>query len=268
MKSIIKKIIPFSLGKKLRGIYQRFLGIYYFGKRFTCPYCGNTFRKMLPGGSTLPKNAEMRIIGGGRRNNCVCPRCYATDRDRLIYLYLNQHSDFLEKELKVLHVAPSGSLKAFIKRQSNISYQEGIKYHEGFYYAKDIAIIDITNLSFEDNSFDVIFCNHVLEHVIEDNVAMKELHRVLKPNGWAILQVPISAILEETFEDFSKTTEKEREEHFGQFDHVRIYGSDYKDRLADAGFKVDVIHPEKDWKSNNFEKYAINKEEKLYVVHK
>lgn len=268
MKSALKKMIPFGVGKRLRGAYQIILSLVYAGSKFTCPYCGNSFRKMLPGGTDLPVIADKEIIGSGRRDNCVCPRCYSTDRDRLLYFYLKNHTDIYEKEYKLLHVAPEGSLKSILSNLDNISYQGGIKYHEGFYYSKDDAIIDITNLTFKNGSYDIIICNHVLEHIIEDGIAMKEFYRVLSLNGWAILQVPISNVLEKTYEDFSIVTEKEREKHFGQFDHVRIYGQDYKARLEAAGFKVEVINPMKDWKLNGINKYAINPDEKLYVVHK
>ncbi len=143
-----------------------------------------------------------------------------------------------------------------------------MKYHEGFYYSKDISLIDITKLSFEDNSFDVIFCNHVLEHILDDRKAMGELYRVLKPGGWSILQVPISNLLDETYENSTITDPKEREAHFGQFDHVRIYGKDYVKRLSDIGFKVKEVSPLTEWEDNNIEKYAINKNEVLFVAFK
>lgn len=268
MKSAIKKMIPFGLGKKIRGVYQRILNLAYAGSNFTCPYCKNTFRKMLAGGSGHQVNIDKDIIGSGRRENCVCPRCYSTDRDRLLYLYLKEHTSILEKECSLLHIAPESSLKAFLKNFDTIKYQAGIKYHEGFYYSKDDAILDITNLSFKNETYDIIICNHVLEHVIEDGIALKEFYRVLKPNGWAILQVPISSILEKTYEDFSIVDEKEREKHFGQFDHVRIYGQDYKSRLENAGFTVEIIHPFEEWNLIEANEYAINPKEKLYIVHK
>lgn len=268
MKSALKKLIPFGLGQKLRGAYQRVLNLIYAGSKYTCPYCKHKFRKMLAGGSGHQVNIDMDIIGSGRRNNCVCPRCYSTDRDRLLYLYLKNYTEIFESKCNLLHVAPEGSLKALLNSVESINYQAGIKYHEGFYYSKDDAIIDITNLSFENESYDVIICNHVLEHIIEDGIALKEFYRVLKPNGWAILQVPVSSKLKVTYEDFSIVKEKEREKHFGQFDHVRIYGQDYKDRLETAGFRVEIIHPINDWKLNGINEYAINPKEKLYVVHK
>ncbi len=268
MKSAIKKYIPYSLGKKLRGLWQISQSVFYYGHRYSCPFCKSNLRMLLPGGSDLPVIKEMNIIGGGRRKNCICPRCYSTDRDRLIYLYLVNFTKIFTDTNKMLHVAPSGSLKALLQNIPTLDYREGIKYHQGFYYSKDISIIDIRQLDFEDNSYDIIFCNHVLEHIPEDHQAMKELYRVIKPNGWAILQVPISTVLESTYEDPNIITEKDREKHFGQFDHVRIYGKDYTERLKAAGFEVEEILPSRDWKIDGLEKYAINKDEVLYVVHK
>ncbi len=216
----------------------------------------------------MPVIKDKKIIGAGRRENCICPRCYSTDRDRLIYLYLNNFTKIFTESNKILHVAPSGSLKALLNRIPTLDYQEGIKYHQGFYYSKDISIIDIRKLDLKDNTYDIIFCNHVLEHIPEDYQAMKELYRVMKPNGWAILQVPISTVLKETYEDESITSEKEREKHFGQFDHVRIYAADYTKRLEAAGFEVEEILPSRDWDMERLEKYAINKDETLYIVHK
>lgn len=268
MKSVIKKYIPYSIGKKLRGLWQIFQSFFYYGHRYTCPFCKSNFRKLLPGGADLPVINEKQIVGAGRRDNCICPRCYSTDRDRLIYLYLVNFTKIFDEKNNMLHVAPSGSLKALLKSIPTLKYREGIKYHEGFYYSKDISIIDIRELDYGDNTYDVIFCNHVLEHIPEDMKAMKELYRVLKPNGWAILQVPISKLLKKTYEDLSITSEKEREKHFGQFDHVRIYGADYTERLKAAGFEVEDISPSRDWKIDKLEKYAINKDETLYIVHK
>jgi ubiquinone/menaquinone biosynthesis C-methylase UbiE len=102
--------------------------------------------------------------------------------------------------------------------------------------------MDITNIEYDNQSFDVIYCGHVLEHVQDDRRAMREFHRVLRRNGWAILLVPITA--EETFEDPSIVDPKQRLEAFGQEDHVRRYGPDYIDRLCEAGFKVDVAKVE------------------------
>jgi ubiquinone/menaquinone biosynthesis C-methylase UbiE len=130
--------------------------------------------------------------------------------------------------------------------------------------------MDLADISVGDESFDVIICNHVLEHIIDDHKAMTELYRVLKPKGWAILQVPISPTLTHTFEDFSLTTDTQREAAFGQHDHVRIYANDYIQRLDKAGFAVTIFkwhsEPEQFGGANN--RFALNEHEWLYLATK
>lgn len=268
MKSAIKKLIPHSLARRVREIWQQIHALFYYGDKYYCPFCENNFRKLLPGGHDLPVIKEKQIIGAGLRNNCVCPRCHSTDRDRLIHLYLTNFTSILSETNSLLHVAPSGSLESLLKTIPNLKYDAGIKYHEGFYFSKDIPIIDIRELKYKDQNFDIIICNHVLEHIKEDLKAMKELYRVMKPGGWGLLQVPISNIIDKTYEDFTLTKNEDREREFGQFDHVRIYGSDYVDRLIKAGFKVEIVNPSADWGLKDLDKYAINKNELLYIVHK
>jgi SAM-dependent methyltransferase len=133
----------------------------------------------------------------------------------------------------LLHVAPEPALGRLLSGRSNIDYLSG---DLGSPFA--MVKMDITNIPYPDGHFDAIYCSHVLEHVPNDQQAMGEFFRVLKPNGWAILQVPIEG--EHTFEDWSVQTPEGRERAFGQSDHVRIYGRDYRDRLAKAGFTVTV----------------------------
>jgi len=268
MISKIKKLIPASIGRKIKVIWQRIQALYYFGNKYECPFCGGTFRKLLPGGTDLSVIQEKQIIGAGRRDNCVCPRCYSTDRDRLIYLYLKNISPIFTENLDVIHIAPENSLQKLLTSLKNINYKTGIKYHEGIYYSEDVSLVDITELSFKDESFNVIICNHVLEHIIDDNKAMSELFRVLKPGGWTILQVPISNILDKTYEDPNITDPKEREIHFGQFDHVRIYGRDYINRLEKVGFNVKEVNLAAELKENDIGKYAINNNEILFIASK
>lgn len=270
MKSILKKIIPYSIGVKIRGAYQKILGYYYKGNKYYCSFCNNTFSKMLPGGFDFPVIKEKQIIGGGYRENNICPRCFSTDRDRLINLFLKEKTSFFTQNLKLLHIAPEGCLKAEISKHNNIEYSQGDKYEKGYkdyYYDRKVKQMDITYLPFTDNEFDVIICNHVLEHIKEDKKAMSELYRVLKPGGWAILQVPISKLLEETFEVDTNSPE-EREQLFGQFDHVRIYGKDYSKRLEEIGFSVKVHNPLRDNWNVNIERLAINPAEDIYIANK
>ncbi|MCK9617787.1 MAG: methyltransferase domain-containing protein [Lentimicrobiaceae bacterium] len=270
MKNLLKKIIPYILGVKIRGLYQKILKFYYSGDTLYCPFCQNSFRKLLPGGFNLPVINEKKIIGAGYRENNICPRCYSTDRDRLIYLYLKEKTNIFTQNIKLLHIAPEGSIKSLIQQYPNITYSQGDKFengYRGYYYDRKVNQMDITQIPFPDDTFDVIICNHVLEHIENDKKAMEELYRVLKPNGWAIIQVPISQTLANTFEAEANSPE-ERERLFGQFDHVRIYGQDYPSLLENVGFAVSIHNPVRDGWNINHDYYAINTLENIYVAYK
>ncbi|MEI7463647.1 MAG: methyltransferase domain-containing protein [Candidatus Taylorbacteria bacterium] len=268
MASILKKLIPFWLAKKLRGAYQKASAWVLRGDTYFCPFCGYSFRKFRPGGIDLPVITEKQIVGAGYRLNDVCPRCYSLDRDRLVYLFLSLKTNIFTSQLKVFHVAPEGCLRAMLSKMPDITYEVGMKYHEGFYYDRSTKILDITSLGFEDEVFDVIICNHVLEHVTDDLKALGELYRVLKPGGWAVLQVPISKTLTKTFEDIEVKTPEAREQVFGQYDHVRIYGQDYPARLENRGFTVKRYNPYRDHWPVDLDKYAINPDEDLFIAYK
>ncbi|MBE0646857.1 MAG: class I SAM-dependent methyltransferase [Bacteroidales bacterium] len=269
MKIPGKKLIPFWLGKKLRGGWQKYLSIKYRGSDYYCPYCGYSFAKFLPGGIDVPVLKDKEVIGGGFRVNMLCPRCFSVDRDRLIYLFMEEQTNLFSAPLKVLHIAPEGCIRALLMSLPNIEYRSGVKYYEGYYYDRSVNLMDVTSLPFDDASFDVIICNHVLEHIDDDRKAMLEIHRILKPGAWAILQVPISLKLEETYYDPSIKTPEEREKAFGQFDHVRIYGLDYGKLLERQGFTVRRYSPyDDDHNRDELKKYALNHKELLYVAYK
>ncbi len=262
IKASIKTAIPVKFQPRLRDIYAR---VIYFGVMYQCPFCHSHLRRFLPRGLKFSVLKEKEIIGGGYRENAICPVCGSVDRERLLYLYLLHKTDIFEKPKKLLHVAPEAKLA--IELQS----KDTIDYLSADISSKYVMVkMDITAIQYPDNSFDVIICNHVLEHIIDDGKAMSELYRTLKPGGWAILQVPISFKLKNTYEDFSITTENGREAAFGQGDHVRIYGEDYQDRLTQAGFIVNVFK----WitKTENFggrrNTFGLNEEERVYVVSK
>lgn len=176
----------------------------------------------------------MQIIGAGRRKSVICPGCNSTDRDRLLYVYINQCVD-INKRAEYC-ILPRTSIGSFLQKLAPDNYVAGVKYHEGFYYSKNVKLFDIKAIPYDNESFDLILCNHVLEHIDEDDKAMRELYRVLASGGKAILQVPWSPLLKTTVEDPSVTDEAKREELFGQFDHVRLYGNDYPQRIENAGF--------------------------------
>lgn len=185
-----------------------------------CPICGRSFRNFAPYGHRR------------RRGNALCPNCLSLERHRLLWLFLKERTDFFSGRLRVLHIAPE---RCFVKR-----FQE---LHDSGYVTADLASdailqMDVQAIPFADESFDVVLCNHVLEHVHDDRRAMHEIHRVLRPRGWAILQSPVDRSLDETNEDPTITSPSARERAFGQHDHVRMYGIDYGQRLVEAGFRV------------------------------
>lgn len=222
MKKIISWLIRFVPRKYLQlfsGIGLKAVGFFYFGAKVECPICNHRYREFLPYG---------RI---NSRSNALCPHCLSLERHRLIWLYLQRKTNFFKEKLNVLHIAPE---HCFMKRFED--------QHEEKYITADIESplakvkMDIHKIPYADNYFDVVLCNHVLEHVRDDIRVMKEFIRVLKPGGWAILQVPFFAPVPEiTFEDNSITNSREREKLFGQDDHVRKYGKDYSKRIAQSG---------------------------------
>lgn len=264
----LKKYIPPFAGHWLKKMFLYARGIYYTGNRYTCPVCGHSFRKMLPGGFDLPVIKEKQIVGAGRRENDICPYCQSTDRDRLIYSYLKFETDFFEIPNTLLHIAPEPSLYKIFSRSKNLDYHPATKYYEGFYYSTKIETADLLDLHFDEATFDWVICNHVLEHIPDDRKAMREIFRVLKPGGKALLQVPYSRQLAKTFEDDTIVSETEREKYFGQFDHVRIYGRDYPDRLKSVGFSVYQINQEQGFRHISLDKFSVNPHELLFVCEK
>jgi predicted SAM-dependent methyltransferase len=259
-KSLIRQVIPKKYHTQVANFYLR---CKCFGFRFTCPFCGGHFRKLLPAGLDLPILKEKNVVGGGYRANGTCPHCDSSDRERLIYLYLKYKTDLFYENLKILHVAPEENLRKVLMASTNIDYL-------GADLDSPLAMVkmDITKIPYKDNSFNVVICNHVLEHIPNDRLAMSNLYRVLKPGGWAILQVPISLSLDRTYEDPTVTAPDEREKKFGQSDHVRIYAKDYKDRLENVGFTVEVYSFRKEFGDSTINKYALAKDEDLYLASK
>jgi SAM-dependent methyltransferase len=197
------------------------------------------------------------------RNNALCPSCLALERHRLMWLYLQKKTNFFKDPLKVLHVAPEHCFIDRFEAMKNLDY---ITADIESPLAK--VKMDIHAIPFEANTFDVAFCNHVMEHVDNDIQAMGELHRVLKPNGWAIVQSPMDVTRATTLEDPTITSEADREKHYWQKDHVRLYGLDYKERLEKAGFQVKADTFVKELDKQIVEKYALPEGEIVYFCRK
>jgi len=256
MKKIISLVIRYIPRKYLQLVSPLalwFLGILYKGKGVQCTVCGSEYKKFLPYGR-----------GASARENALCPHCQSLERHRLIWLYLKEKTDFFTKENKMLHIAPE---QCFIEPFSKMENLDYITADIESPLAK--VKMDVHDIPFEDNTFDVIFCNHVMEHVKDDHQAMSEIYRVLRPEGWAILQVPfMKEGLEETFEDPSVTSPQERFKAFGQEDHVRLYGSDYGKRLQKAGFSVTEDTFAQELSESAIKKYALPQKEIIYFCKK
>ncbi|TWU35822.1 hypothetical protein Q31b_52570 [Novipirellula aureliae] len=250
VRDSVKKHVPERFFPLLMEAGGRVMALIYRGKKYYCPCCQGTFRKMLPGGVS-------------QRENAVCPGCNAYERHRLLWLYLNEKLAVYKREMVLLHIAPEYVFRKMFRSLPNIQYV-GAGIEAPF---ADIEM-DITAIEQEDNSYDAIICNHVLEHVPKDVQAMRELHRVLKPGGWAILQVPLDLSLENTYEDFTIQSPEERLKHFGQEDHVRLYGRDYKDRLQDAGFTVSVDRYREEFSPSVAERFRLPENEVIYLCTK
>jgi predicted SAM-dependent methyltransferase len=255
MKFIISWIIRFvprTLLQRFSHLFLNILKVFYLGNRVECPVCSARFRKFLPYGRKPP------------RENALCPNCLSLERHRLLWLYLQERTSFFTASLRFLHIAPELCFIHRFKKLENLEYVTAD-------LESPLAQIkmDIHEIPFKNNTFDVIMCNHVLEHVKNDIHAMKEIFRVLKPGGWAIMQVPfMGKNLEKTFEDDSVSTPMEREQVFGQRDHVRIYGRDYPNRLRQAGFRVKEDNFGQDIDREKVVRYSLPAEEIIYLAWK
>lgn len=226
MKKIFKFIlntIPRPLLIRLSYVVRPILVLLLKGNKFIDPIDGKSFKMFLPYGY------------GNQRNNVLSPSTLSLERHRLLWLYLQNETSFFNSQNKidVLHFAPEQAFYKRFRNQKNLNYTTT----DLFSPLADVKA-DICNLPFKDSQYDVILCNHVLEHIPDDTKAMQELYRVLRPGGMAILQIPQDLTRAITFSDDSITDQKERAKIFGQYDHVRVYGRDYFDKLRSIGFKV------------------------------
>ncbi|MDR0913025.1 MAG: class I SAM-dependent methyltransferase [Methanobrevibacter sp.] len=222
---------------------------------YYCPICKKYSVIFLPYGESI-------------RSNAMCPHCGAVERHRLLYLYL-KNLDILNRNIKLLHFAPESIFYNIFKNRENIDY-----------YPTDIVPnqrtrleMDMQNIPFEDNSFDIIYNSHVLEHVPDDFKAMKELYRVVKPvspdGGKVIIMAPVFYSLSKTLEKEEYNTPELRSKYYGQADHLRRYGADFDDRLRSVGFDVEIVTDE-DLVENkkDIKKMHIETGDKIYVCTK
>ncbi len=213
-----------------------------------CPCCGELATAFLPYRT---------------RPNAKCPSCGSLERNRLQWLFLKSETNLFTAPLKVLHFAPESGLQRHLKGMASLTY------HSADLTSKRAdEHFDICQIPYPADTFDVILCSHVLEHVPDDRTAMSELHRVMKPGGWGLIDAPHKIKQRETIEDASVTSEEDRARVFGHKDHVRIYGGDYLDRLRGAGFEVNRHVYSRKLDPKMIEKYCLPKDGVIIISTK
>ena len=232
-------------------VFSRLSSLIYIGKKVECPVCKGKFRKFLSYGVWE------------ERKNALCPRCLSLERHRIMWLYLKNKTSFFESQFKVLHVAPEQCFRKRFQKLKNLDYITADLESP----IADVKM-DIQDIPFESETFDVVICNHVFEHVPDDKKAMSEVLRVLKKGGFAILFVPIDYQLQNTYEDLSITDPLEREKHFHQKDHLRLYGKDYPEILKNIGFIPDAENYIDELDDETKNRHSIRIMEYMYGYHK
>ena len=259
MKHLIKLIlnlIPRPLLQRVAEWIVPVVGLLYLGKGKQCPLCGCQRRKFLPYGYVTS------------RENALCPNCLSLERHRLLWLWLLRESDIGRGAMalpRLLHIAPEVALmRKFRKMYASTPDR---------YVTADLESpladmhFDVQQIPLEDESFDAIICNHIMEHVEDDRKALKELYRIMRRGGWGVILSPVDLEREKTFEDDSITDRAERTRIFGQYDHRRIYGRDYAERLREAGFEVYDIDYKNELSKAEQELYTLPADH-LYIVCK
>lgn len=245
--------------------YHRLLYRKYKGKEYTCNFCGAQYEQFIPefpSGSIIEAICSNNVIAG-YGNHVYCPFCKSKNRERLVLAVIQKFLDYKDK--KVLHFSPEKHLYRFLKEKAKVTT---VDIMPAFYknIDRNIRYADATCLDFPSDCFDIIIANHILEHIPADVKAMGEMHRVLKKDGVAILQVPYSETLKSTIEDPLINDPAKQEALFGQKDHVRIYAlKDYVKRLQSVGFTVDILTPSS---LSAFRVYAIQERESVFLCYK
>lgn len=252
----MKRLIRWALNHVPRPVLQRLAGwavpvagLLYAGRGRECPVCGARRRRFLPYGYVAS------------RADALCPSCLSLERHRLLWLYLTRETDLLRRPQRILHIAPEVCLMKRLRRCA------------ADYTTADLESpladlhFDVQRIPLADASFDVLICNHLLEHVADDRRALREFRRILRPGGWGILLSPVDRTRETTFEDDSIVDPAARTRIFGQYDHRRIYGRDYADRLRAAGFEVREIDYAARFSEAERRRYALPAD-RIYVVRK
>jgi len=251
MKRIFKCLLPASFRWELRKRFLQLRGLWYRGNKYHCPCCDKNYRAFLP-----------MKEGSFARPEVVCPGCGVVERHRLLLLFLKARTDLYDIPHRVLYFAPEYSTQAHLKRQPNIEYLSA-----DLNSSLAMQQFDIMDIPHPDASFSVIFCSHVLAHVRDDLLALRELFRILRPGGYMIvLDKPVD--IPHTLEKEGVSSGVEREKVYGQSDRWRLFGKDFPDRIASVGFEVEVDSFAKSLPDAVIEECRLDREEVIYICRK
>ncbi len=225
LKKIYKQLVPEKQRLTIRRSLNKIQSILYQGNNFSCNLCGKSFSKFKPKG-----NWQIR-------SNAECPYCGSVERNRLLLFYLQNETDLFTKENHLLHIAPFWQLRKIFKQSTNIHYTSG-----DINKAYADQQMDITSIPFPDNTFDYIICSHVLGHVPNEPLAIREMCRVLKPNGTALILTLINWNSPVTYESPQVQTPQQKLKEYSEPDLERLHGADFADRLKKEGFSVTPIN--------------------------
>lgn len=242
-----RRLRDFVVAGALYRLPVRWRRALFAGDAHFCPVCDSRVRAFLP---------------LHRAYNRTCPVCRSLQRHRFVWPLLDQLTGRPESGLRLLHVAPESGLRARLQARVGRGYT-GTDLHAVCGGSPVDARADLTALPFACAAFDAVYCSHVLEHVPDDRAAMRELARVLRPGGWALIVVPVTAPA--TVEDASLADPVEQERRFGQLDHVRRYGPDALDRLAAAGFACTTLRAADVLVPGDVQRFGLNGSEEAYL---
>ena len=250
--SFLTRFIPRNVLQRGAHLGLRTISWVYAGRNFEDPIDGKKYRKLLPYGRVRT------------RPNALSPSTLSLERHRALWIYLKEHTNLFTEQNRMLHLAPEYCYINRFKSMKNLDYVTGdlnspwADHH-----------FDVHSIPFDENSFDVLMANHLMEHVEDDYKVLDEFFRVLKSRGWGILQVPIDWKNPNTEEDKSVTDPLEKERLYWQSDHVRLYGyENYPDRLRGAGFDVEIVDMQKQLGEERYNRYCLGEERWVFVVRK
>jgi SAM-dependent methyltransferase len=255
--------------KTIKKIRNKVFQLFHPGKKYYCLYCQKTYSKFLHEGVKADVFKKYKVAGGGYKKNTRCPYCGSVDRARLLALFFKLRTDAFQNKTEILHISPNTDIADYLNQNPTVNQVVGALYPQAFSRYNALKI-DVQKIDLEDNKFDIVICCHVIEHVDDDESAMREIYRILKPKGFAVLQVPLATDLPKTLEDKTLKTDIERKKAFGQVDHVRLYGLDYFTKLENAGFRVVRDNPfDNKWLSEQeLDKHRLDRIEDVIIAYK